>query len=162
VISGVEYMHEMGICHRDLKLENVLLDSQNNVKIADFGMSVLFEEGQTLKTRCGSPHYMAPEIVQGKKYVPSQTDIWSCGVIFFGMVNGFMPFDGDSDAELFDNIKTGKYELSDDIELSNDCKDLISRMLEPNAEKRITLSEIKEHILMRGQKKEIEILVEEL
>jgi len=66
------------------------------------------------------------------------------------MVNGFMPFDGDSDAELFENIKTGKYELSEEVELSKDCKNLISRMLEPNADKRITLPEIKEHILMRG------------
>lgn len=123
---------------------------------------MFFESGETLKTRCGSPHYMAPEILNGKKYHPEATDIWSCGVIFFGMVNGFMPFDGESDAELFDNIKKAKYEMAEDMEFSEDCRHFISSLMDPVVETRITLPEIKKHILMRGPKKQIEICIEEL
>jgi len=129
MLDGVEYLHKNGICHRDLKLENILLDDQNNVKIADFGLSVMYETGQTLTTRCGSPHYMAPEILRSQKYNPAATDVWSLGVLFFGMINGFMPFDGDSDAELFENIKSGEFEMNDEIFFTSDCEDFTRAML---------------------------------
>jgi len=126
-------------------------------------MSRNFEEGETMKTRCGSPHYMPPEIVmKGCKYDPVAADIYSLGVVLFGMVNGFLPFDGENDAELFENIKKGKFEMAEDITFSDDCENLIRRMMEPNPENRITLSEVREHVLMRGQKKEIAISIEEL
>ena len=83
----------MGISHRDLKLENILLDSDYNIKIADFGMSCIYKQGQNLETRCGSPHYLSPEMLRGKGYDPLMSDIWSCGIIFYGMVAGYMPFD---------------------------------------------------------------------
>jgi len=149
LISGVECLHKMGICHRDLNTQNILLDDDYNIKIADFGISAIFEQGQTLKTRCGTPQYMAPEIVQNKSYAAAPADIWSCGVIFFEMVNGLMPFAGDSDAEMYDNIIHGNYEFHKDIEFTEDCKDFISWMLETDPQERITLSELKEHILMQ-------------
>ena len=110
ILSGLEYLHKMGICHRDLKLENLLLDVDNNLKIADFGMSCAYEQGQTLQTRCGSPHYISPEMLKGKGYEPIATDIWALGVTLYAMVQGYMPFDGDSDAELFENVMKGQYE----------------------------------------------------
>lgn len=105
---------------------------------------------------------MAPEIVSGKKYDPEATDIWSLGVVLFGMVNGYMPFDGATDAELFQNIRKGEFEMADDLEISEDCEDLMRRMMEPDTKYRITLPEIREHILMRGPKKDVAICIEEL
>ena len=105
---------------------------------------------------------MAPEILKGEKYNPLATDIWSLGVLFFGMINGFMPFDGDTDPELFANIRKGDFDMSDEIEISGDCYDFIHALLEPKVEERATLDEIKDHILIRDQKKSVEIMIEEL
>jgi len=105
---------------------------------------------------------MAPELIKGDKYDPVATDIWSLGIAFFAMVNGFMPFDAESDPELFDEIAKGKYEVDEFADLSDDCLHLISRMLDMNPKTRITIPEIREHVLMRGPKKEIEICIEEL
>ena len=91
----------MGISHRDIKLENILLDSAYNIKIADFGMSSTYKEGETLTTICGSPHYIAPEMLNGKSYDPLASDIWSCGIIFYGMVAGYMPFDADGEPQIY-------------------------------------------------------------
>jgi len=72
---------------------------------------------------------MAPEILRSQKYNPAATDVWSLGVLFFGMINGFMPFDGDSDAELFENIKSGEFEMNDEIFFTSDCEDFTRAML---------------------------------
>ena len=101
IISGVDYLHESGIYHRDLKLENIMLDKDNNVKIIDFGLAAI-DEGKALKRQCGSIHYIAPEVLAGP-YNGAKADIWSCGIIFYAMVTGDMPFDDDSQetAEVF-------------------------------------------------------------
>ena len=91
----------MGICHRDLKLENILLDRDYNIKIADFGMASIYKEGQKLETRCGSPHYLPPEMLDGKPYDPLVSDIWSSGIIFYGMVAGYMPFDEEGEPQIY-------------------------------------------------------------
>ena len=86
-------MHELKIVHRDLKPENMLLDSKMNIKIIDFGLSNLYQEGELLKTACGSPCYAAPEMIAGKRYEGLLVDIWSSGVILFAMICGYLPFD---------------------------------------------------------------------
>lgn len=93
IVSGIEYLHKLGICHRDLKPENLLMDDYNNIKIVDFGLSNMYKDGELLKTACGSPCYAPPEMVAGKKYKGLPADIWSCGVILFAMVCGYLPFE---------------------------------------------------------------------
>lgn len=101
IICGVEYLHELGIVHRDLKPENLLLDYQNNLKLVDFGLSNTYKPGETLKTACGSPCYAAPEMIEGKNYYGSRVDIWSCGVILFAMVAGYLPFEDKDTSKLY-------------------------------------------------------------
>jgi 5'-AMP-activated protein kinase, catalytic alpha subunit len=100
-------MHQLNIVHRDLKPENLLLDHENNIKIVDFGLSNTFTEGDTLKTACGSPCYAAPEMIAGKKYLGTQVDAWSCGIILFALICGFLPFEDPDTTELYKKILKG-------------------------------------------------------
>lgn len=100
LISGVEYMHKMGIVHRDLKPANILLDEHKNVKIIDFGLGNLYDNSEKLNTSCGSPCYAAPELIAGEEYNPLKVDIWSCGIVLYYMVAGYLPFNEGSKAEL--------------------------------------------------------------
>ena len=93
ILAGIEYIHKLQIVHRDLKPENLLLDkAKRNIKIVDFGLSNTYNEGELLKTACGSPCYAAPEMIAGKKYDGLSVDIWSCGVILFALLCGYLPF----------------------------------------------------------------------
>ena len=94
-------MHELGIVHRDLKPENLLLDHKKNIRIVDFGLSNTYKKDELLKTACGSPCYAAPEMINGHSYHGSRVDIWSCGVILFAMVAGYLPFEDKSTAKLY-------------------------------------------------------------
>ena len=143
IISGVEYCHRNMVVHRDLKPENLLLDSRNNVKIADFGLSNVMRDGHFLKTSCGSPNYAAPEVISGKLYSGPEVDVWSCGVILYALLCGSLPFDDESIPNLFKKIKGGIYSLPS--HLSPGARDLISRMLFVDPLKRITLAEIRHH-----------------
>lgn len=106
IVDGVEYCHREKIIHRDLKLENILLDEQGNVKIADFGLSNTIKFGRkSLGTNCGTPAYTCPEQIAGDRYVGSSADIWSLGVILFAMLCGFLPFEATSVPLLFKKIR---------------------------------------------------------
>ena len=96
IVSGVEYCHRNMVVHRDLKPENLLLDSKNNVKIADFGLSNVMRDGHFLKTSCGSPNYAAPEVISGKLYSGPEVDVWSCGVIMYALLFGKPPFEDNT------------------------------------------------------------------
>lgn len=111
ILAGVEYIHKNGVVHRDLKPENLLLDRNNNIKIVDFGLSNQYRPGQKLKTACGSPCYAAPEMVAGKKYDCLSVDIWSCGIILFAMLCGYLPFEDPDTAKLYKKIIAGDYEI---------------------------------------------------
>jgi 5'-AMP-activated protein kinase catalytic alpha subunit len=143
IISGVQYIHKLQIVHRDLKPENLLLDHDNNIKIVDFGLSSTFEEGETLKTACGSPCYAAPEMIAGKKYVGTEVDTWSCGIILFALVCGFLPFEDPDTTELYKKILIGKYKVP--AYISDGAKDLITNMLVSDPEKRYTIPDVQNH-----------------
>ncbi|XP_047314748.1 SNF1-related protein kinase catalytic subunit alpha KIN10-like [Impatiens glandulifera] len=143
IISGVEYCHRNMVVHRDLKPENLLLDSKQNVKIADFGLSNVMRDGHFLKTSCGSPNYAAPEVISGKLYAGPEVDVWSCGVILYALLCGTLPFDDENIPNLFKKIKSGIYTLPS--HLSPGARELIPRMLVVNPMKRITIPEIRQH-----------------
>ena len=102
-------MHKLKIVHRDLKPENLLLNEKKEIKIVDFGLSNTYKEGQTLKTACGSPCYAAPEMIAGKRYQGLQVDIWSCGVILYALVCGYLPFEDPNTAKLYKKIMSGDF-----------------------------------------------------
>ena len=146
ILSALEYLHKNNICHRDIKPENILLNSEGEAKLSDFGLSKFFNNNEFLNTFCGSPIYAAPEMLQGKEYDGIKIDIWCLGISLYTMVAGELPFfvENEKDIQiLIDKIIKGQYEIPDF--LSDECKDLIKKMMQINPEKRINLEEIKRH-----------------
>ncbi|XP_078675682.1 serine/threonine-protein kinase MARK2-like isoform X18 [Branchiostoma floridae x Branchiostoma belcheri] len=139
IVSAVQYCHQKRVVHRDLKAENLLLDSDMNIKIADFGFSNEFTPGNKLDTFCGSPPYAAPELFQGKKYDGPEVDVWSLGVILYTLVSGSLPFDGQNLKELRERVLRGKYRIP--FYMSTDCENLLKRFLVLNPLKRGSLEE---------------------
>lgn len=153
LISGVHYLHSKNIVHRDLKLENLLLDKGRNVIITDFGFANQFETPQDdlMTTSCGSPCYAAPELViTDGTYVGTAVDIWSCGVILYAMLSGYLPFDDDPANPDGDNINLlYKYILNTTLQfpshISDSARDLLLRMLVPEPTERASLQEVMAH-----------------
>ncbi|XP_043232344.1 MAP/microtubule affinity-regulating kinase 3-like isoform X17 [Amphibalanus amphitrite] len=139
IVSAVQYCHSKRIIHRDLKAENLLLDSQMNIKIADFGFSNEFTVGSKLDTFCGSPPYAAPELFQGKKYDGPEVDVWSLGVILYTLVSGSLPFDGSNLKDLRERVLRGKYRIP--FYMSTDCENLLRKFLVLNPTKRASLEQ---------------------
>ncbi|KAM3289207.1 CBL-interacting serine/threonine-protein kinase 1 isoform X1 [Capsicum chacoense] len=145
LIDGVSYCHDKGVFHRDLKLENVLIDGRRNIKITDFGLSALpqhLRDDGLLHTTCGSPNYVAPEVLSNRGYDGATSDTWSCGVILYVILTGFLPFDDRNLAVLYHKIFKGDAPIPK--WLSQGAKNLIRRVLDPNPQTRITIAEIKE------------------
>ncbi|XP_051978080.1 serine/threonine-protein kinase MARK1-like isoform X2 [Xyrauchen texanus] len=140
IVSAVQYCHQKRIVHRDLKAENLLLDADMNIKIADFGFSNEFTIGSKLDTFCGSPPYAAPELFQGKKYDGPEVDVWSLGVILYTLVSGSLPFDGQNLKELRERVLRGKYRIP--FYMSTDCENLLKKLLVLNPGKRSSLEQI--------------------
>ncbi|CAJ1975683.1 unnamed protein product [Sphenostylis stenocarpa] len=146
LIDGVSFCHNKGVFHRDLKLENVLVDAKGNLKITDFNLSALpqhFRDDGLLHTTCGSPNYVAPEILANKGYDGATSDIWSCGVILYVILTGYLPFDDRNLAVLYQKIFKGDVQIP--RWLSPGAQNIIKRMLDPNPKTRITMAMIKEH-----------------
>lgn len=144
IIFGLQYCHSFNICHRDLKPENLLLDATKKiVKVADFGMAALQPSEKMLETSCGSPHYASPEIVSGKSYKGTASDIWSCGIILFALLCGRLPFDDANIQQLLAKVRVGKFDMPDHLEPL--AKNLISKMLVVDPEQRIKMSDIVRH-----------------
>ncbi|XP_065143155.1 serine/threonine-protein kinase MARK2 isoform X8 [Paramisgurnus dabryanus] len=139
IVSAVQYCHQKCIVHRDLKAENLLLDADMNIKIADFGFSNEFILGNKLDTFCGSPPYAAPELFQGKKYDGPEVDVWSLGVILYTLVSGSLPFDGQNLKELRERVLRGKYRIP--FYMSTDCENLLKKFLILNPTKRGSLEQ---------------------
>ncbi|XP_038987684.1 CBL-interacting protein kinase 8-like isoform X6 [Phoenix dactylifera] len=144
LVDGVDYCHSKGVYHRDLKPENLLLDSQGNLKISDFGLSAVSAQGVSLlHTTCGTPNYVAPEVLSHKGYDGAVADTWSCGVILYVLMAGYLPFDEVDLTTLYNKIE--KAEFSCPSWFSVGAKSLIHRILDPNPASRIRIEEIRCH-----------------
>ena len=148
--DALHVLHSMGIVHRDLKPENILLkssDPDSPIKIADFGLARMMKKGDVMKTACGTPGYVAPEVLQNKGYDSGAIDVWSAGCILYVLLCGFPPFYSDDIAALFASVLNGDYEFPspwwDDI--SDDAKDCVSQMLTVNPEKRMKAADLPNH-----------------
>ncbi|XP_048146127.1 serine/threonine-protein kinase SIK1 isoform X2 [Corvus hawaiiensis] len=148
ILSAVEYCHSHHIVHRDLKTENLLLDANMNIKLADFGFGNFYKSGEPLSTWCGSPPYAAPEVFEGKEYEGPHLDIWSLGVVLYVLVCGSLPFDGPNLPTLRQRVLEGRFRIP--YFMSEDCETLIRRMLVVDPTKRITISQIKQHRWMQA------------
>ena len=150
ILSAINYCHGMKIVHRDLKPENILIAERDSngfprIKIADFGTSKMFEKGAVQRKLVGSSYYIAPEVL--KKHYDEKCDIWSCGVIMYILLSGRPPFAGDSDKEIMEKVRIGKYDLEDPPfnKLSSSGKDLIKKLMIMEPKKRISAQEALNH-----------------
>ncbi|KAJ1392429.1 Serine/threonine-protein kinase, active site [Sesbania bispinosa] len=146
LICAVDYCHSRGVFHRDLKPENLLLGSNGVLKVSDFGLSALHQqvrEDGLLHTTCGTPNYIAPEVIQDKGYDGAKADLWSCGVILFILMAGYLPFEDNNLMALYKKIF--KAEFTCPPWFSSKSKKLINRILDPNPAKRITIAEVIEN-----------------
>uniref|UniRef100_A0A667WZH9 non-specific serine/threonine protein kinase n=1 Tax=Myripristis murdjan TaxID=586833 RepID=A0A667WZH9_9TELE len=143
ILTAVDYCHRHHIVHRDLKTENLLLDANMNIKLADFGFGNFYNAGEPLSTWCGSPPYAAPEVFEGKEYEGPQLDIWSLGVVLYVLVCGSLPFDGPSLPALRQRVTEGRFRIP--FFMSQDCENLIRKMLVVDPAKRISVAQIKQH-----------------
>ncbi|TRY58097.1 hypothetical protein DNTS_022731 [Danionella cerebrum] len=148
IVAAVYFCHCRNIVHRDLKAENLLLDHNLNIKIADFGFSNLFSRGQLLKTWCGSPPYAAPELFEGKEYDGPKVDIWSLGVVLYVLVCGALPFDGSTLQNLRARVLSGKFRIP--FFMSTDCEYLIRHMLVLEPSRRLSMEQICKNKWMRA------------
>ena len=152
LILTLKYLHNMNIVHRDIKPDNILLELDNTIKLCDFGVSKQIKKGQLLTDSCGTPAFIAPEILKEKAYNPYFTDIWSSGVVLYIMVSGFFPFRGINETELRKSIISGNYPELNDI--SENLKDLLNKLLEVNPDKRISIDDILKHPWLNDDLKE--------
>ena len=143
IIQGIRYIHSRGIVHRDIKLENILLDLNNIIKICDFGVGKLIKPNTILKDQCGTPIYMAPEILKGNGYKGFPVDVWSAGVALYIMLSGTLPFNKDKDHDLEYSILNNHLKEIKDI--SEEGNNLLKNILEKDPNKRFTCNQILEH-----------------
>ncbi|PNY12430.1 CBL-interacting serine/threonine-protein kinase 6-like protein [Trifolium pratense] len=143
LISAVDFCHSRGVYHRDLKPENLLLDEDGNLKVSDFGLSTFGEhmrQDGLLHTTCGTPAYVSPEVIAKKGYDGAKADIWSCGVILYVLLAGFLPFQDDNVVNMYKKIYRGDFKCPPWF--SSEAKRLITKLLDPNPNTRITISKI--------------------
>ncbi|XP_039018725.1 CBL-interacting serine/threonine-protein kinase 6-like [Hibiscus syriacus] len=143
LISAVDFCHSRGVYHRDLKPENLLLDEDGNLKVTDFGLSAFTEhlkQDGLLHTSCGTPAYVAPDVIGKKGYDGSKADTWSCGVILYVLIAGFLPFQDDNLIAVYRKIYRGDFKCPPWF--SPEARRLITNLLDPNPKTRITISKI--------------------
>ncbi|CAN6459290.1 unnamed protein product [Victoria cruziana] len=146
LISAIDFCHSRGVYHRDLKPENLLLDEDGNLKVTDFGLSALSEHMQPdglLHTTCGTPAYVAPEVLAKRGYDGAKADLWSCGVILYVFLAGFLPFQDDNIMAMYRKIYKGDFRCPPWF--SSDVRRLILKLLDPNPNTRITTAKLMEN-----------------
>lgn len=142
ILEALYYLHSNNIIHRDIKPENVLLKEKNNeksLKISDFGFAIKINTNEKIKEKCGTPEYVAPEVIEGNEYSYS-CDMWSFGVICYILLCGYPPFSNKDDKELFNQIKNGLYEFESPFwdNISDNAKLFIKSLLTVDPNKRLT------------------------
>ncbi|OVA15283.1 Protein kinase domain [Macleaya cordata] len=145
LISAVDFCHSRGVYHRDLKPENLLLDDEGNLKITDFGLSAFAEhlkQDGLLHTTCGTPAYVAPEVIGKKGYDGAKADLWSCGVILYVLLAGFLPFQDENIVAMYKKIYRGDFKCPPWF--SPESRRIITKLLDPNPNTRITISKLME------------------
>jgi len=149
ITSGLDFMHKHGVAHRDLTLDNILMDDDRScVKLADFGFSKFVGgENERAVTSCGSPNYAAPELLAGTPYDAPAVDVWSLGVVLYVMLTGDLPFDGDDVSDLFKKIRSGIYDVP--RWLLRNARGIIQKMLEVDASTRVTVLGIRQSPFFR-------------
>ena len=146
IIRALKYLHNHRIIHRDLKLGNLFLTSKLELKLGDFGLAAKLEyDGQRRKTVCGTPNYVAPEILEKKNGHSYEVDIWSLGIVIYTMLFGVPPFDANDEKIIYKKIKMNSYKFPDSIKVENSAKKLISSLLNLDPSKRPSLDSIIEH-----------------
>ncbi|KAK4404265.1 CBL-interacting serine/threonine-protein kinase [Sesamum angolense] len=143
LISAIDFCHSRGVYHRDLKPENLLLDEEGNLKVTDFGLSAFSDhvsQDGLLHTTCGTPAYVAPEVIGKKGYDGAKADIWSCGVILYVLLAGFLPFQDDNIMSMYRKIYRGDFKCPPWF--SSEARKLITKMLDPNPSTRISIAKI--------------------
>ncbi|GAA5856669.1 hypothetical protein JCM8547_005922 [Rhodosporidiobolus lusitaniae] len=154
LISALQHLSTLSLCHRDVKFENLLLfadplvGGEPSLKLSDMGMASFQPEGEWLKTSCGSPHYAAPEVIRGDPYTGSLADVWSSGIVLFAMFARRLPFDDENIPTLLDKIKHDGYEMHESI--TGDARDLVERCLRKDTGRRIGLNAILKHPYVRS------------
>ncbi|XP_042489986.1 CBL-interacting serine/threonine-protein kinase 6-like [Macadamia integrifolia] len=145
LISAIDFCHSRGVYHRDLKPENLLLDDEGNLKVTDFGLSALSEhlkQDGLLHTTCGTPAYVAPEVIGKNGYDGAKADLWSCGVILYVLIAGFLPFQEDNIVAMYNKIHRGDFKCPPWF--STDARRLVTKLLDPNPNTRITIDKVME------------------
>lgn len=145
LISAIDFCHSRGVYHRDLKPENLLLDEDGNLKVTDFGLSAFTEhlkQDGLLHTTCGTPAYVAPEVIGKKGYDGAKADLWSCGVILYVLLAGFLPFQDDNLVSMYRKIYRGDFKCPPWF--SSEARRLVTKLLDPNPSTRVTISKIME------------------
>ncbi|CAN6681406.1 unnamed protein product [Malus baccata var. baccata] len=143
LISAIDFCHSRGVYHRDLKPENLLLDEDGNLKVTDFGLSAFTEhlkQDGLLHTTCGTPAYVAPEVIGKKGYDGAKADLWSCGVILYVLLAGFLPFQDDNLVAMYRKIYRGDFKCPPWF--SSEARRLVTKLLDPNPSTRITISKV--------------------
>ena len=151
LITSLQYIHSKKIIHRDIKLDNILIDLNNNIKLCDFGVGKIYNNindiynniNDKFTDQCGTPAYIAPEILLNKSYNGPPVDIWSSGVVLYAMLSGTVPFKSNNIKDLHNIIINGSYKKIDFV--SNDANNLIQKLLQVNPQKRISIQEILNH-----------------
>ncbi|KAI9255582.1 kinase-like domain-containing protein [Phascolomyces articulosus] len=144
IVSALDYCHRNSIVHRDLKIENILITRDEDIKIIDFGLSNIYSPSRLLSTFCGSLYFAAPELLQARHYTGPEVDVWSFGVVLYVLVCGRVPFDDTSLPALHAKIKAGQVDGYPD-HLSKDCVDLLTKILVVDPKRRATLSQVRSH-----------------
>lgn len=161
VLEALEYMHERRVAHRDLKPENLLLKDAKGllpVKLADFGFAKSVEKKNECRTLCGTPGYLAPEILERFPAYDVKCDVWSVGVILFLLLGGYLPFDDEDENKVFDRTRNGSYDFRPQFwrHISSGAKDLVTKCLTVNQNKRYSATRCLEHEWMMERDDELE------
>ena len=142
IVKAILYCHKKNICHRDIKLENILILNNNVIKLIDFGFAVKCKRNEYQEFFCGTLYYMPPEIVNKQKYIPFYSDIWSLGILLYTMLFGTFPFESKKESELFALINKAKLNFPNDIEVSGEVKNLLFKIIVIKPNKRSSLEDI--------------------